>query len=311
MSRFRKNKRLGVADTKGRYDLPLNKSAGSNFMIVLVALMTFLAMMALSATFLLNSVTHHWSSGLENSLTIEIPATDKLDKLRSQDDIDKLSTRIKDTLLPFAEIDAVNVLSRQEIQDLVSPWLGEDLSASDMPLPGLISVQLNARNAEGLKSVEDAVEAIASDIKIDTHETWLNDILRLAGTLKISASLVTLIIGLTTITAIAGAIRSRMAEHRDDIELLHLMGASDMYITKQLQRHALILTIKGSIFGLTAGLVIIGLMTLIGSSDAPVMPGLSFSVMNTAGLLLLPLAISFIAWITARFTVLRVLGQMP
>ena len=187
MSRFRKNKRLGVADAKGRYDLPLNKSTGSNFMIVLVALMTFLAMMALSATFLLNSVTHHWSSGLENSLTIEIPATDKAGKLRNQEEIEALSTRINDTLLPFAEIEAVNVLSREDIQDLVSPWLGEDLSASDMPLPGLISVQLNARNAEGLKSVEDAVQAIAPDIKIDTHETWLNDILRLAGTLKISA----------------------------------------------------------------------------------------------------------------------------
>ncbi len=311
MSRFRKNKRLGVADAKGRYDLPLNKSTGSNFMIVLVALMTFLAMMALSATFLLNSVTHHWSSGLENSLTIEIPATDKAGKLRNQEEIEALSTRINDTLLPFAEIEAVNVLSREDIQDLVSPWLGEDLSASDMPLPGLISVQLNARNAEGLKSVEDAVQAIAPDIKIDTHETWLNDILRLAGTLKISASLVTLIIGFTTITAIAGAIRSRMAEHRDDIELLHLMGASDMYITKQLQRHALILTIKGSVFGLAAGMVIIGLMSLIGSSDTPVMPGLTLSILNTAGLLLLPIVISFIAWITARFTVLRVLGQMP
>ncbi len=311
MSRFRKNKRLGIADSKGRYDLPLNKSAGSNFMIVLVALMTFLAMMALSATFLLNSVTHHWSSGLENSLTIEIPASDAEGKLRTQDDIAALSKRVQDTLQPFAEINSATALSQEEIQELVSPWLGEDLSIGDMPLPGLISVELNSRNPENLKSITDAVTAIAKDIKIDTHETWLNDILRLAGTLKISASFVTLIIGLTTITAIAGAIRSRMAEHRDDIELLHLMGASDMYITKQLQRHALILTIKGSIFGLGAGLAIIGLMSLLGSSDNPVMPGLSLSIPNTVGLLLLPIAISFIGWITARFTVLRVLGQMP
>ena len=311
MSRFSKNKRLGIAESKGRYDLPLNKGSASNFMIVLVALMTFLAMMALSATFLLNSVTHHWSSGLENSLTIEIPAVDADENIRSQEDIQALSQRVQDTLQPFAEINAATALSQEEIQELVSPWLGEDLAVGEMPLPGLISVELSSRNPENIQSITEAVKAIASDIKIDTHETWLNDILRLAGTLKISASFVTLIIGLTTITAIAGAIRSRMAEHRDDIELLHLMGASDMYITKQLQRHALILTIKGSLLGLGAGLVIIAAMSLFSSSDNPVMPGLSLDIVNISGLFLLPVAISFIAWITARFTVLRVLGQMP
>lgn len=311
MVRVKKNKKLGVAEGKGRYDLPLNKSAGSNFMIILVALMTFLALMALSATFLLNSVTYHWSSGLENSLTIEIPATDTSDKLRDQEDIDGLSERVRETLTPFNEVENVNVLSREEIQELVSPWLGEDLAAAEMPLPGLIAVELRSRSPESLSSLKDAVSAISPDIKIDTHENWLNDILRLAGTLKISASLVTFIIGLTTITAIAGAIRSRMAEHRDDIELLHLMGASDMYITKQLQRHAVILTIKGSIFGLAAGLIIVGIMSLVGSSDDPVMPGLTLKATEIVALGTLPLLISFIAWITARFTVLRVLGQMP
>ena len=42
------DRKLGIAEGKGRYDLPLNQSAGTHFLTLLVALMTFLAMMAFS-----------------------------------------------------------------------------------------------------------------------------------------------------------------------------------------------------------------------------------------------------------------------
>ena len=310
-SLFSRNRSLGVANYKGRYDLPLNRSAGTHFLVLLVSLMTFLAMMAITATMVLNGVTQHWSSGLENKLTIEIPASMSSGKIRSAEEIQSLSEKVEKALSPNPNIKTLEVLSETQIQDLLSPWLGDDVVLDDVPLPGLISVHVQIRSDEKLNEIKNTLKPIASDIRLDGHETWLNDILRLAGTLKFSAFMITLIIAFTTVTAIAGAIRSRMAEHKADIELLHLMGASDLYITRQLQRHAVVLTIKGSAAGVAAGLVILLILSVLSNGAGTFVPGLSLSILQIFFLVLLPVLAGIIASQTTRFTVLRVLGDMP
>ncbi|MEZ5813305.1 MAG: permease [Alphaproteobacteria bacterium] len=312
MSRLTGNRRLGIAENKGRYDLPLNQSAGTHFLVLLVALMTFLAMMAITATMVLGGVTKHWSSGLENKLTIEIPALKPDGKLREAGDIKALSEGVTKALEASPNIKNLEVLGQTEIHQLVSPWLGDDVVLDDIPLPGLISLHVHIRDDEKLAQIEKAVKEVAPDIRVDTHESWLDDILRLARTMKLSSLVVTLIITLTTVTAIAGAIRSRMAEHKADIELLHLMGASDLYITRQLRRHAVVLTLKGSVFGAGAAILILFALSLMsGGAETGLLPGLSFSAAQIIFLAVLPLFAGIIASYTARFTVLRVLGQMP
>ncbi|MBI2234772.1 MAG: permease, partial [Micavibrio aeruginosavorus] len=67
-----KERTIGRAE-KRRYDLPLNKGAGTAFLVTLIGLMTFLAMLALTSSFTLSAMTQRWTSGLENRITIEIP----------------------------------------------------------------------------------------------------------------------------------------------------------------------------------------------------------------------------------------------
>ena len=220
----KKDKKLGVATGKGRYDLPLNQSAGSNFLILLVALMTFLAMMALCASFVLGGVSKRWSSGLENKLTIEIPALTEDKKIRTKAEITALSDSVVNKLKGRTTVKSFEVQHEEDISALVSPWLGDDVVLDDIPLPGLISVELTERTPQNLGQLQSDLQNIATDIRVDTHESWLAGILRLAHNMKLSSILVTLVILFTTIIAIAGAVRSRMAEHKADIELLHLMG---------------------------------------------------------------------------------------
>ena len=309
---FKKDKRLGSA-SKRNYDIPLGKNEGADFLVLLVALMTFLAVMALSGAFALSGMTKRWSSGLENKLTIEIPAEKSNGELRSKAQIEDFTAKVVKTLEKNENIDSFNVLDEEDIRDLISPWLGEDMILDEIPLPGLISAQLHASTPEVLGGLEKDMALINDNIRIDTHETWLMSLLRMTGALKLSASAITLIIGLTTIVAVAGGVRARMAIHREDVELLHLMGASDEYITKQFQRHALILAGKGAAIGTVLSLItlfIIGQMT--GGGDVQsVMPGLSLRPFQIAGLILLPGLACMIAALASRFTVLRVLAAMP
>ncbi|MAE51418.1 MAG: permease [Micavibrio sp.] len=307
------DKKLGVATGRRRYDLPLNKSAGTGFLVLLIALMTFLGVMALAGSFALGSMAHHWSSGLENKLTIEIPADDATGTIRTREDIEKLSESVTERLSAQNFIRDIHALSQTEIQELIAPWLGEDAeNIPDMPLPGLIAVEFITINDHLIEKMRADLANIAPNIVIDRHESWLADILRLTGALQFATLLTTLMIGATTIIAIAGAVKSRIAIHRKDVELLHLMGASDRYISRQFQRHALILALQGAAAGAAAGLLgLLAISLFAGDTAAALLPEFQLNMIHIFTLAALPAAACFIAAATAKFTVLRELALMP
>ena len=79
---------LGVSKKKRDYDLPLNKGSGGQFLSTLIALMTFLAILALSASFTLSEMTSRWVSGLENKASVEIPAEDTIPETIAEVSVD-------------------------------------------------------------------------------------------------------------------------------------------------------------------------------------------------------------------------------
>lgn len=309
-------KKLGVADERGRYDLPLNKGGGTAFLIMLVALMTFLATMALSMSFILDGMTARWSSGIENHMTIEIPAENSKGDIRTAEDMITLAKAIsaklsrEDTLIL-----SHNIMSEDDIIALLSPWLGEGISADNIPLPSLIEVQIAPKTenlAAKLQVLKTDLEEIASNVNLDTHEEWLADLVRFTGSLNFVALLIVALIGLTTIAAVAGAIHSRIAIHKREVELLHLMGAQDHYINRQFQRHALILCLKGSLIGLIGALAIMTSIAIIaGGSKGELAPSLSLSYIHILTLLSLPAFSAIIGGVTARYTVMHTLSRMP
>ncbi|HRQ60109.1 MAG TPA: permease, partial [Alphaproteobacteria bacterium] len=195
---------------------------------------------------------------------------------------------------------------------LITPWLGDDFTGEGMPLPGLISLTLNEDGASRLPALESDLKELVPHMQIDRHETWLDDVLSLTGTLQFSAFLILLIIGFTTITAVAGAVRSRMAEHRKEVELLHLMGANDLYIMKQFRRHAIHLCMQGGAAGVIfAALILMAITLLAGGGESGLLPDFNFSPVHVGIFAALPLVVAAIGGIAARVTVLRALARMP
>jgi cell division transport system permease protein len=311
--KFKKiHRSLGIAKGKRRYDLPLNKDGGGLFLKILIALMSFLAILALSGSFALSEMKDRWSSGLENKASIEIPAKDQAGNILTPDQIRSYSQQIYNALGQHPAVENVTIMSEEEISSLVAPWLGDDMAFDQIPLPGILTVSFKDKVPLDKKIFASRLKDIAPMARLDTHESWLNDVLRFTGALKFSAILITMIIGLITVVAIAGAVQSRMAVYREELELLHLMGAADSYISKQLQRFIFILCLQGAVIGTVAGglaLIIIGWFA--GEMDISLLPDFSLNAFQIITLLALPLLIALLATITARHTVLRTLSQMP
>ena len=309
---FQKEKVIGSLRGGRRYDLPLNSGSGTGFLRLLVALMTVLAVLAVSATFVLSGMKDRWTSGLENKASIEIPAQSPEGRVRDRESVAYLTQKIVEILKSSPSIMDIRVMSEKEIAALVSPWLGDDLATDVIPMPGLIAISFDPRIDNNTDALQDRLHKVAPDIRLDTHESWLADVLSFAGALQLTALIVTLVIGATTVAAIAGAVRSRIAIHREELELLHLMGASDSYVTRQFQRHTLIVALQGAVIGLlSAGLLILIISWMSGEMNAAFLPDFRMSGLQKTAIFLSPLMVALIAVITARQTVLRSLRQMP
>lgn len=303
---------LGVAKQKRRYDLPLDKDSGGNFLKLLVGLMTLLAMLALATSFALSAMTERWSSGLENKASIEIPAKDNHGSIIDKEKIQILTDKVEEFLRTHPAVETVEVMKKEQIGHLVAPWLGEDLTLDSVPLPGILSVNFKEDVIFDIPSLENSLKSIAPQIRLDTHESWLEDVLRFTSALNFAAILITIVIGMTTIVAVAGAVRSRMAVYHDELELLHLMGAGDSYISRQLQRYTLILAFQGALVGtLTGGIMLLIIGWMSGRMDISLLPEFSLSGPQILILAALPVFIAVLGMLTARQTVLRVLSQMP
>jgi cell division transport system permease protein len=308
----REERTLGTARGTRRYDLPLGKSSGSGFLRLLIALMTVLAMLGLAASFALAEMTERWSSGLENRMTVEIPAEGADGKLIEAAVVKDMTDKALHLLESHPAIADAEAMSEKEVQDLISPFLGEDLVMDSIPLPGLISVRVQDGADIDVKTLENRLKSIAPQARIDTHESWLNDVMRFTGALQFAAVLLTLIIAVTTLVAVAGGVRSKMAVHKDELELLHLMGASDSYIARQLQRHTLILAFQGGVAGMLAGALLLALIGWIsGEMGVTLLPDFALSTFQKSILGILPAIIALLAMGTARTTVLRALAEMP
>jgi len=307
-----KDKKLGVSEGKRAYDLPLQQDAGAHFLVALIALMTLLASLTLAGYLLLDQTSQNWISGLENKATIEIPAEDDNEKIQNPETIAALAETIQNDVKNLDFVSSAVLLDASEVQNLIEPWLGANALTSDIPLPALISIELTDSNSNHLQTLQTTITKTAPNAHLDTHDSWLSDLLKLTGTFKFAAGLITLIITIITIIAISGAILTRMEFSRKDVELLHLMGANDAYITRQFQRHGFILSLKGTIIGVLTSLLILFLLSkFTGQTDGSIFPALTLSTPMIVKFILLAAAICILSSLSARLTILRALSQMP
>lgn len=308
----RKERTLGVAQGKRRYDLPLNAGQGSGFLMLLIALMTILAVLALAASFTLSGIAERWTTGLENHYTIEVPATDKDGKIRTKEDIREDTAKLTKMLNTLPYVSDVAPLSQNEIHELIEPWIGDESILEAVPVPGLIALKLQGEQTNMQSVIEKKIRNIVPNAMIDSHQEWLQDVLKFTNSMTLATAMLVLIIAFISITAVASGIRARISIHETEVELLHLMGASDNYISGQFQRYAALLAFKAALVGTALGIIaLFAIRWFFGEMSMNLMPHEGLSAQQISMFISLPFMAGLIALLTSRQTVLNVLVKMP
>jgi cell division transport system permease protein len=296
-----------------RPDLPLDRDSSSRFLPGIIAIMVYLASLALALGFAMNKLAERWDSGLSSEMTIQIPLPPEA---AGSPDADSLQAkRVADVIAALQDVPGVRAarpLEEQEVLALLEPWLGDVGLVTDLPIPQLIALEVDPDDRPNPADLQRRLDEAAPGALIDDHQAWLDNLKRFARTLQAVAYLVVLLVLTAAVITVIFLTLMGLAAHRQVIELLHLIGAQDAYVARQFQNHALKLGLLGALLGLAlAAGTIFGLANLFSDEFARAYPDIALTPLNWMILLLLPLVISLIIMLCARFTVLLTLARMP
>ena len=99
-----------------RCDLPFQRRMGTEFLVLLVALMTLLSLLSAAGGLALDNMARKWTTGLEMNLVIEIGAGEVSRDQR---------LKIVDGVAKLEGVKTAHVLDTKDMRNILGPWLGD------------------------------------------------------------------------------------------------------------------------------------------------------------------------------------------
>jgi cell division transport system permease protein len=293
-------------------DIPFGQDPATRLLPWIVAVMVFIAGLALAGAFVLSAFADRWEKGLSGGVTVQIPPPS--DVALTGDGGSEAARLGRDAILATPGVATATVLPVEEMRRLLEPWLGTGIDPRDLPLPTLIAVEfdpgLTAADVD-LRDMRRRLQANVPNAQIDDHAQWQARLVDFLGALRLVAAVLVGIVALAGAVMVVFATRGGLLAHRDTIELLHLVGAHDGYIASQFQSEALKAGLKGGLLGLLAAAGTVLALGQGAAATGTVLPGVGvLAAVDWIMLAMLPLVSAAVAAVAARITVLRALGRM-
>lgn len=280
-----------------RSTIPLDRDATGRFLPFIISIMVLLASLMLCAALMLGQGLSSWRTSLDLRATVQILPLDE----RATPLPERVEAALA-ILRAAPQVASASQVTTDEMSHLLAPWLGEGALPPDLPVPVLIDVQL--RGQADLAPIQEQLKPIAG-AQLDDHGSWLKEVRRIARLSIASAYVMVLLIAGAAALILVLLVRAGLNMHRDVVELLHLVGATDRFIAAQFQRHMLVVAAEGSAIGALLALSLLGLFSSMAAraDHAVHVPWLSVPLV----------AIGFVvlAGVTTQRTASRLISELP
>jgi len=296
-----------------RSDLPLDRESAWRYLPWILAMMVYLAALALAGATTVGDALDGWKRGLVGQFTIQILPVEAADADPDAERAERAARvqTVIDHLKTIEAVESVRVLEAEATRALVEPWLGPTDDALDLPLPDVVAVSAREDGALSAAVIEERLATAGVAIVVDDHGRWAAELVRFGRSLQLLALLVVLIVAAAGALVVYFVTRTGLAVHARVIEIAHQVGARDVYIARQIQRHALGLGLFGGFIGVAlAALTWWGLGLLVSFAEVPFLPAMAPDWTMWLWYALLIPAAGLLAMLSARRTVLATLRRM-
>jgi cell division transport system permease protein len=213
----------------------------------------------------------------------------------------------------IAGVSGVRLVPAQELDALISPWLGPEAADADaVPVPALIDARVSgAITSERLASLRRDLRRVAPGARVDAQSSWLAPVFGAIASLQWLAVALIGLLGAATAAAVLLAARTALGSNRDTIEIVHMLGGTDAQIARIFQRSIGLDAAVGGATGLALGTAAVLLLSRqFAGLGAGLATGGALDWTDWLVLALVPAGGVGVATATARLTVIRALRKM-
>jgi len=283
-----------------------------NALMVVIAIMAFLACLTLGAVSMVRATAAGWQSQISREITIQIKPDDGLD-------MDAALKKARDLALTFVGTKSGTIMDDAATARLLEPWLGADLQLDDLPVPRLVIITIDEGNPPDFAAIRDLLKAEVPQAILDDHRTWVDRLVSMARTTVWIGTGVLVLVFTAMILTVIFATRGALSGNRHIVEVLHFVGAERTFVANEFQKHFLKISLKGSAVGGVLAALLFATASLWQSNSratpeseqAMALFG-SFTIgwSGYLGIFATMLVIALLTTLTARFTVMRTIDEI-
>ncbi len=266
-----------------------------------VAALCFLACMSVFAMLASGRAASGWRRELGASATVQV-------RPKAGETGSEAAARAAEALAGVPGVQEAQALDRAAAEKLLEPWLGKGNIPDDLPIPHLVTVELDPAHPANAAALTAALDAEGLDATVDDHSRWMKDVEASGAAVRGIGSIGALLVAAAAGAVIAFATRAGLAARRDVVEVLHLSGARDRFIAGLFQRRFAFLAARAGGYGALAAVVLAALARSLGGSNG-FTPALPLAWTDLVAAVPCPLAAALVAAVAARRTAMSILGQ--
>ncbi|MGV1916071.1 ABC transporter permease [uncultured Agrobacterium sp.] len=291
--------------------LPQSNIQG-NALIVVIAIMAFLACLTLGAVSMVRATAGSWQSQISREITIQIKPEEGLD-------MNAALNKARNLALGFVGTREGTIMDDAATSRLLEPWLGSGLDLSELPVPRLVIITIDENNPPDFEAMRAMLKTEIPQAFLDDHRTWVDRLVSMAHTTVMIGVGVLVLVFTAMVLTVIFATRGALSGNRHIVEVLHFVGAESGFVAREFQKHFLKISLKGSGAGsavaalvfLAAGFWQSRSLATPQSDQATALFG-TFSVgfEGYLGILATMIIISLLTTVTARMTVIRTIDEI-
>lgn len=281
-------------------------------LILVIAIMSFLACLAVGAVSLVNKSAETWQSQIAREATIQIRPADDFD-------MDAALQKAEAIAEQFPGVRGARIIGREETVALLEPWLGSGLGLDELPVPRLVVVTIDEANPPDFARLSATIFEQVPHASLDDHRAWVDRLVGMARTTTaIGITILALVLCALVLTVIF-ATRGAMAGNQHIIEVLHFVGARGAFIAQQFQTRFLLSGIWGGLVGGGGAAVVFmlvswwsarNIITPEGEQASAFFGDFAIGAWAYAGVLGVIILVGFLTALTTRITVLQTLRDI-
>lgn len=294
-----------------KQELPLKGENTSLFLQVIISIAVFIFAITLSGVLSVDSMINNWNKSILGSLTVQIIPVNDTNKEKARAETLAYEEKAVDFLKSVNGVLKVTPLSDQQLDELLRPWLGDEVDISELPAPRIIDVKISPKANIDFTQLAKDLAAASPQASLDNHKLWLNKLIAFADGLNLIASTILLLVSAITSGAIFYTTQMSLGLHHNIIEILHIVGAKDTYVAQQYAKRMAFLGFVGGVIGLFLAVpAIFFIGNLATAIEGGIISDATLSVADWIVILILPFFSMLIAMLTAYYTVKRTLKKM-